>query len=318
VSEVVEQSPEPLNREPKPPATQQVTSKNWSARLKAGCAKLKVLWGAFKDGYPDYLYPRLEPHSDAQKDKDAARIERETKDLDARIKGLDAEALKALQTEFKELLTAESERRASVDARLSTIIGLTSVVAAIVFGALTFRAGAGFQYPQSWAVWVAAVITLYIVAQLFCAIQAALKGVGVRSSAAVNYHDTTPKLDEEKVAHTRRVLQRYLNCVHDQQENNNARVSQLLVAHCALRNFLFGVAALTIAIIAATLIPSDKEKDIVRELRADPAVYDALRGPQGYPGKAGKDGKDGKNGKDGKDGRDGKDGKDANSGSAVP
>lgn len=282
-------------------------------------ASSKGWWARFKDRYGDYVYPTLEPLSEVQKRNDKSRVEQETIDLDARIADFDVGALGMLQTEFKALLSGEAERRASVDSRLSTIMGLTSVVASITFGALTFRAGTGFQYPQNWAVWVAAAITLYIVLQLICAIQAALTGVGVRGSAAVNYDDTIPRLQEEKHAHAKRVLHRYLKCLHDQQKNNDARVSQLMVAHVALRNFLFGVAVLTVAVIAATLIPSSKEKDIVKELRSEPALYDALRGPKGDPGPQGPPGKDGKDGKNGKDGRDGKDAKDAGrSGSAAP
>ncbi len=286
------------------------------SQQQPGQAPNKGWWARFKDRYGDYVYPTLEPLSEAQKRDDKSRVERETIDLDARIADFDVEALDTLQTEFKALLSAEAERRASVDSRLSTIMGLASVVASITFGALTFRAGAGFQYPASWAVWVAAGITLYIVLQLICAIQAALTGVGVRNSDAVNYDDTIPRLQEEQHDHAKRVLHRYLKCLHDQQKNNNARVSQLIVAHVALRNFLFGVAALTVAIIAATLIPSNKEKDIVKELRAEPALYDALRGPKGDPGPQGAPGKDGKDGKNGKDGRDGKDA--GRSGSAAP
>jgi hypothetical protein len=258
----------------------------------------KGWYGAFKDRYADYLYPRLEPQSEAQKLKDDARIKAEKTDLETRLAHLDNEALRTIQIEFKALLTVEAGRRASVDSRLSTVMGLTSVVAAITFGTLTFRAGAGFQYPHSWAVWLAIFITLYIVIQLTCAIRAALSGTGVRNSIAVNYRDAVPQVKEGTDTHSRRLISRYLDCLHDQQQHNNSRISQLLVAHFALRNFLWGVATLTIVIIAATLIPANREKDIVKELRAEPSLYDALRGPKGEPGRRGEPGKDGKDGKD--------------------
>jgi hypothetical protein len=81
-----------------------------------------------------------------------------------------------------------------------------------------------------------------------------------------------------------------LEVLADHDAQNNAKLTQMAIAHCAMRNFLFGLLVFTVlaAISAARINSSD---DLVDKLKQSHDLNELLRGPQGPPGIEGPKGK---------------------------
>lgn len=251
----------------------------------------------------DCFYPRVDPISAEARRQQAERVQRDQRDAMERMASLnDQEALEKCISGVRELLGSEHERSGDIQSRLTSILGLASVVATVTFGALALKAQSGFAAPATWAAWITSLITLYIVLQLFFAIRASLRGLYVKSTTTLDYDEVFPKVDENAKAQACRVVKVYLEAIYEQQAKADEKASQLKVAHEALRNFLLGVAALAITLTIATFFPSDKERDAIRALRSDPNLMELLRGPKGEMGPPGKQGNIGPQGPPGRQG----------------
>jgi hypothetical protein len=67
------------------------------------------------------------------------------------------------------------------------------------------------------------------------------------------------------------------------QEENNHKVTQMAVAHRALKNFLWGLLALALlASYYSVTVPAHDDR--VERIKANQELLDLLRGPQGVPG----------------------------------
>jgi hypothetical protein len=157
----------------------------------------------------------------------------------------------------KQLLDLERQRGQSVQDRLNNIVGLSAIAATVTFGSLLSQVyGKQDAIPSPWYTKATTlVLTLYILAQLVCAILAALHGLARRSYMEPIPSDLLPSSEDTAFSVKRRRARSYLVCVLDHYKNNSDKVDQLAVVHEALRNFLGGVVLLAAILIGLALMP---------------------------------------------------------------
>lgn len=215
----------------------------------AGIAmKLSDVFWAFND----CVIPRARPLSKASLREQQERLAEESKECERRVAALPSEesALVGYLEGCAKLLEAEDARRQSVEARLTSIMGLSSIAATIVFGSILAQATGSLHVQRPWLRWLLALGALYLALQLCCAIIAALGGLERRGYLAMSPRDLFPLASGEAPSiYFRRRIRDYLSVLSDHQFLDNMKVTQMAIAHRAMRNFLW--ALLILAIVGA-------------------------------------------------------------------
>jgi hypothetical protein len=200
----------------------------------------------------DCVIPRARPLSKACLQAQRERQAKEKDECEKRIAALPGEesALVAYLGECTKLLAAEDARRQSVEARLTSIVGLSSIAATIVFGSILAQAAGTLQVQRHWLRWVLALGALYLAIQLCCAIIAALGGLERRSYLSTVQHDIFPlPTGEDRSVFLSRRIRDSLSVLSDHQTVNNVKVTRMAIAHRAMKNFLW--ALLLLAMVGA-------------------------------------------------------------------
>lgn len=199
----------------------------------------------------DCIYPHLEGSRFTRALVEERRWRRLAKEDDHAIAtlGSDVEQLGYYSSEVGKLLDREQSRRQSVEGRLTSIVGLTSIAATIVIGILAALAAGTLSVLPGLATVLFAVGGLYLVLQLCIALLASVDGL----SRAGQLEETASDLFESRASappvRLRRDIARKLERLRDFRRGMDMRVSRMAVAHQAIRNFLVGL--LLLAIVAA-------------------------------------------------------------------
>lgn len=202
--------------------------------------------------------------------------------------------LEQLRTDCHGALDDEQARQQSIDARLTTITGMSSIAATVVFGTLLT------SIPQSHSVllWLLLATLAYLIMQLVCAMLAAVRGLERRSYAIMASADLLPASGESKEVHQRRQVGQLLSILAQNRDANDDKLTNLAVAHCALKNFVIGL--VVFATVAGIHHLTEPQADqLVARLKADKALYELIRGPQGPSGATGARGPTGMTGAQG-------------------
>jgi hypothetical protein len=262
----------------------------------------------------DCVWPSLEPltreEETRERDLRAASDQVISSRLEAMLvdPGADSaeEVRKALQDVLesaRKLLVAEEDRRAHVQARLTSVLGLTSIASAIAFGLLANMFGKGFG--ALWLGRATAMMSCYVMVQLGRALLAAIAGLERAGVLQLEPEDILPLKMEPVRVHLIRQIRATLTCTRDLSERNKGRVNQMALAHRALKNFLAGVVSLVAVLAMATiLVPQPVDSVAAQVDRVANALgnIEGLRGragdagpagPQGRPGVAGPQGPEG-------------------------
>lgn len=155
----------------------------------------------------------------------------------------------------KKLLDAETERRQSVETRLSGILALTSVAAMIVIAVITFLTK---SEPRASAFTTGSVIGIaflgtYIAAQFLFALGAAIKGL---ERVGVDQHSLVTLLRDSGTSehnHLCEVAKGYVNTRRQMADLINSKVTRMAIAQCALRNAVRAMVLIAIALFAMTV-----------------------------------------------------------------
>jgi hypothetical protein len=238
----------------------------------------------------DCIWPLEQPPSEVvfQRQQEGAR--EEAAECEKRIAALsdDEGILSEYLRECAKLLEGEKGRQQSVEVRLTSIMGLSSIAGTIVFGGLLAQAIGALQVPMGWLRWAMALGALYLALQLCRAILASISGLERRNYLGTETHDIFPPLGgESRCTYFRRRIKEYLEVLADHESLNSRKVTQMAVAHRAMRNFLWVL--LFIALVGAygALSQQSRGEDLIQRLRKDHEVQELLRGPQGPPGPRG-------------------------------
>ncbi len=251
-------------------------------------------WWGLPEWLRDLFWPSVTPFSESEgkseqeKQASVAQVDNE------HIEGLQVpqDGLASVFEAAKAILRAESDRRASVETRLTTVLGMTSVASAIAFGVLAIALNReGRLSVGAWSGGVAVGLVFYVLLQVVCALLASIRGLSRTGYLPVRVGDLIPLQGEDPAVTGRRVLKKYVATAAQHAEANSQKVEQMAVAHRALQNFVVGVLLLTVwvAVMLATGWGQrgSSEKALLLKLRSDTALIELLRGPAGPPGPRG-------------------------------
>lgn len=189
----------------------------------------------------DCIVPRIERETpqkkrDYEKQRADARAEWESL-----VAGLPSneEQLKNYLESVNKLIEKEQSRRTSVESRLTSIVGLTSIAATVVLTALFAMAAGTMPLPQTVAKWILVPGCFYLALQLYIALHQAVKGLSRASYDVDTAVDIVPSAQMALCVFLRRCISNKFDMLEQHREKNNEKVTRLAVAHCAVRNFLF-------------------------------------------------------------------------------
>jgi len=206
----------------------------------------------------DCIFPMIEGGSvrakgDYKSRRDAARAECENL-----VAGLPSneEQLKEHLESVEKLVEKEQSRRTSVDARLMSVVGLTSIAATVVLTALFAMAAGTMPLSQGAAKWTLVLGCFYLALQLYAALHTAIKGLSRASYVGETASNLLPAAKLAYSIFLRRRISDKLNLLEQHREVNNEKVSRMAVAHRAILNFL---AALVLLAAAASWMALNRE-----------------------------------------------------------
>ena len=221
--------------------------------------------------------------------------EKPTAEEEAALKAREAEQLKSIEDStaperfaaaYDQLLEDENERLKSVESRLGSLLGLTSVTATLLVGGMMALVNGSLGDSSRTVRAVAAIGAFYLSLQIICSTLAAIRGLGRATWLRPSVEDLVPdpQSGSTSIARERTVgaCKRY----HATDRNVNFKVTQMAIGHIAIRNF--AVASVTIAMLGlfATLLQTPGNA-AAKAIRKDAELQRLLRGPQGPPGPPG-------------------------------
>jgi hypothetical protein len=232
----------------------------------------------------DRVFPIAQPHSAEEQKADSERRTDQQKEWEARTSALPAqeESLVRYFAACRTALDDERQRQQGADARLTTIIGLSSIAGTVVFGTMLTT------MPRTPSVlsWLMLLSLGYLILQLVCAMLAGVRGLERRAYDTMPCTDLLPSGNEASTDYCRRQIQQFFAILVQNQDQNNAKMTQMAVAHCAMKNFIGGL--MIFAVLAGIHhVVERPSNELVNRLKTDHVLRELLRGPQGQPGPAG-------------------------------
>lgn len=269
------------------------------------------------EGLADWIWPSARPFTLEERKAQRKKKHKRGAALEERMSTWELfgpEDHRAVRDEVEGLLEAEEKRRASVQTRLGSVIGMASVAISVTF------AVAGLVFKETTAttpflfVFSLSAVALYVGVQFMVTVLAAVRGVQRAGAMGLTAEDVFRNRDETKARYKKRIIGVLLVRLQDIDESTNHSITQMAVAHTALRNACVGV-LLAIAILGTAVVwrsansdGTDIQQKIIEKIRSDPNLADYLRGPQGPQGQPGQQGKRGEKGERGPKGERGEKG----------
>jgi hypothetical protein len=221
--------------------------------------------------------------------------EKPTADGAAALKAREEEQLKKVEDStapdkfadaFDKLLEDENERLKSVESRLGSVLGLTSITATLlVSGTMALVSGSLGDSSRTVRV-LAALGAFYLSLQIICSTLAAVRGLGRATWLRPSVGDlvTDSQSGPISVARERAIgaCQRY----QASDRNVNFKVTQMAIAHTAIRNFAVGSVTIAVLGLFAVLVQAPGNAT-AKTIRKDADLQRLLRGPQGPAGPPG-------------------------------
>ena len=199
-------------------------------------------WRQFSDRIPDLIWPHLTGDPEPEpKDHDYFSTENA---------GLLDEVNRVLSSR---LAQAEARVR-SVDSKLTALLTLSSVVSVAITASLAAATTLGTvgQDAKPFA-WVAVVLVFYVALQLLGSLMATVAGLMRKSFKILSPEQITPEFSETSETYRVRLLNLQVNYMLWNEWVVNQKVSEMAVAHAALKNTLIATFAL---IVLALVIAS--------------------------------------------------------------
>lgn len=186
------------------------------------------------------------------------------------------------------LLENERNRQQSVDTRLTSIIGLSSIAGTVVVG--TSISGALGRIAPGVAPRLMSIGIAYLVLQLCCAIVAAIQGLARRDYHHLDVADLLRGPSESELDQARREITISSGALEFNRAQTNDKFAQMARAHCALKNFIWVLLFVALAGGVESWVSPPKENDLVQQLKTNHELHELLRGPQGPAGEIGPQG----------------------------
>lgn len=243
----------------------------------------------------DIFVPWAAQENEAQKKRRLDREGAERSDTELRIANADEAVLETLQADFESLLESNEDRQRSVDSRLSTIVGLSSIAGTITTGVIIAQAAGTMNFPLGFWRWGLSAIALYLVVQLCDAIHWAIRGQERQSYLGNSIQGVLPELGVNVQDFQRKRILNTVSYIQANREAVNAKVTAMAVAHRAAKNFVVGLLAMSVVGVFM-MREQHKAPSILETLRTDASLLEMLKGPAGPQGPPGLKGEPGKQG----------------------
>jgi len=240
----------------------------------------------------DCTFPTAQSLSKADAAAQDLQDQNELNDARARITAFPNPAPELVRKYLEDsigLLDEDKDRRQSVESRLTSIMGLSSIAGTVVFGGIIAQATGTIHSPSTRFGWGMASAALYLTLQLCSAILAAVRGLSRKTFAAENSDSVLPQIGESEFDHYRRRAKTCMQILIQNRRQTNAKVTQMAVAHRAMKNFLLALLLIALA-GAAFAVRTQGNNDIIETLRKNHELTELLRGPRGLAGPKGEPG----------------------------
>ena len=135
-----------------------------------------------------------------------------------------------------ELVSAQRERCRSVDAKLQALIPLAPVVVTLIVAFVAFLT----RNPAPYRVG-SVVVAIYVALQLIRTLFAAVTGIQRKAFRELWIKEVTPKDQETEDEYRVRITNEKTRCLVANTRIIDDKVTQLAVAHRAIKNALFGL-----------------------------------------------------------------------------
>jgi len=208
------------------------------------------------------------------------------------LESLDIEKIKRALASYGDLHREEEARKSSAETRLTTVLGMSSIVSAITFGFISVAFEKLHAVTPVWMGDIATIAILYAVFQLVISVWHAVRGLQVRKISELTGSAVLWKPDEQEKEYLLRCVRDYSEVVHDHDGINSDKTRRLDLAHRAILNFLGAVLVPVVLLAVGGWIPGVREAKttLAEQLRADPELVEILRGPKGDRGDVGPQG----------------------------
>ena len=232
--------------------------------------RLKDIWWLFTD----CIYPRLRPLSELALNRESTLVREEDERSAALIQSLpNNDNLLAQSLAASTVLLNEAEgKMQSVEMRLTSAIGLSSIAGTIVFGVILGLASGTLYVSEPTFRIALSIGALYLVIQICAAMLAAIRGLERRFYVTPQASDVLPNPREDHPAYISRMIALYTQRIADVQLNTIEKVSQMALVHRAMRNFVGGLALLAIVGTCFILAPGNPRSDHIRRTTIAPGV----------------------------------------------
>lgn len=124
----------------------------------------------------DWLIPWEAALESGQQESEYRRGYEQVDVVKQRLITADLDTLKDALSSVEKLVEAQDERRSSVETRLSTIVGLTSIAATLATGLIVAQTAGTLKLPPGLFRWGFVLLGIYLVIQLCDAIWWAIRG----------------------------------------------------------------------------------------------------------------------------------------------
>lgn len=256
-------------------------------------SKIRVRWGKVWEWLRDVLWPSATALSEDERTQEektrAALVTGAHTRIDA-LKDASSFHVDTALAVAQAALDREDARRASVESRLSTVLGMTSIASALAIGMLTAFAANSQALLGPSIMPVAALVYLYSVVQLVCALRSAIRGVARNTYTTTSVAERLPARDETTDAYKKRRAKDLIAEADAQHAVDNVKVTAMAVAHTALRNFVGSVLVLSAIVVGALLVrgqPTGQHDEVVHRARSAQTPTGVLQGPRGDLGARG-------------------------------
>ncbi len=193
---------------------------------------------------------------------------------------------KAYADAYEKLIEDESERLKSVEGRLGSALGLTSITATLLISGILALLNGTLADSSRFFRGVAGGAAVYLSLQIICSTLAAVRGLGRATWFRPGIDDLVNGSGEGPHTLARK---RAVAACHRYQATDrtvNYKVTQMAIAHTAIRNFAgASVMIATIGFIALLVQPTGGAT--AKAIKKDPELQKLLRGPQGPAGPPG-------------------------------
>lgn len=228
----------------------------------------------------DWLYPTVESLSEEEQDCQQQRQQDRLQFVETYT---DPEAL---AKGYAELCAEESERLKSVETRLGSVLGLTSITSSLLIGGIFAIVNGGLSDSSRSVRFFACAALVYLSLQIISSTLAAIRGLGRASWIGGSIEDYVASSKVGPVEQNRQTALRKCRRLLQMEDNINAKVTQMAVAHAAIRNF--ASASVLIAVLGCfAVLLQQPGSAAVKAIRTNPGLQKLLQGPPGPEGPQG-------------------------------